>query len=473
MMKRVTFRAGWVKSGLIVVLLAGGAGGGFYLSGIHTAGCHNPDPDPPARTPVEKPSDGPPSTFTHRFALTSRDAKDTIEAPELAADSAGRVYLAWGSKTADAERSVYFTRTTDAGRSFDVPKAVSKGGVFKSRTKGAREGHERRATPHVAVKGQELHLTWSEGATDGATMRLLLATSTDAGMTFGPPCAVDQAPEANPTFTALAAGPNAELACAWLGGPAGQQPFAAVRRAGATAFEEERLIHAGQDGKGVCPCCPLAACFAPDGTLYVAFRNIADGYRDIAIGVLKPGKAKFEGPFPVVAPSWKFNGCPHDGPSLAVVGEHLHVVWMDARSGPQRCYHARAKLADMAFSAEELHAIPAGTQGNAKLHADAAGRLHAVWEESATAPPTGDAEKHQHGPPTVTPGAGGRAIWYAVLGSDGRFGSPRTVAPRIGAFQTRPAITVTNAGRALVAWNELDETGKAIVVNAFVPEVRQ
>ncbi len=472
-MKRVTCRGGWVKFGLIVVLMLGGAAGGYYLSGIHTPGCRNPDPGPPARTPVEKPSDGTPPAFSHRFALTSRDARDTIEAPELTADSAGRVYLVWGSKTGDAERSVYFTRTTDGGRSFEVPKAIGKGGVFKSRTKGGREGHERRATPHVAVLGGAVHLTWSEGSVDGSRMRFLLATSTDAGLTFGPPCAVDQAPEANPTFTALGVGPNAEVACAWLGGPAGQQPFAAVRRAGATDFEEERLVHAGQDGKGVCPCCPVAACFAPDGTLYVAFRNIADGYRDIAVGVLKPGKANFEGPFPVVAPSWKFSGCPHDGPSLAILGDSIHVVWMDARSGPQRCYHARAKRADMVFKSEELHSLSVGTQGNAKLHADAAGRLHVVWEESATAPPAGDAEKHQHGPPTLTPGAGGRAIWHAVLGPDGRFSSAKTIAPRTGAFQTRPALTMTSSGRIFAAWNELDETGKAIVVNTFVPEVRR
>ena len=461
MKDQATFRTGWLKYGLLIALVACGVAGGIYLSGEWTEGR--------SVTPVESGNDGGPTvampSYTRRFALTARDAKDTMEAPELAADSAGRVFLTWASKTGEAERTVFLTRTTDACRTFEAPKAFSKGGVFRTKSKGKRGGYERRATPHLAVVKEKLHLGWSEASTDGSQMRFLLATSTDAGATFDPAHPVHKGAEANPTFTALGVGPGGEVACAWLGGPAGQQPFAAVRRAGASTFEEERLIHPGQDGKGVCPCCPMAACFAPDRTVYVAFRNIAEGYRDIAIGVLRPGQTKFEGPFPVVPPRWKFDGCPHDGPSLAVLGEHLHVVWMDARSGSPRCYHARAKLADMAFTSEELHAIPVGTQGNAKLLVDAAGRLHVVWEESTTAPSAANAGKHQHKAPTPTPGSGGRAIQYAVLGPDGRFGSPQAVAQRLGAFQTRPAITVTSAGRVIVAWNELDEKGKAIVVS--------
>jgi hypothetical protein len=459
MNRQRTCRPAWVKYGLLLVLVAGGGAGGLYLSGAWSD-------QQPGKTGNGGESTVPGSACTHRFPLTPRDAKDTVEAPDLAADATGRVFLTWASKTGEAERTVYLTRTLDVGRTFDAPRALTTGGVFRSGSRGKKDGHERRATPHLAAIGPELHLTWSQADLDGSHIRLLLATSADAGATFDAPRAVHQEADANPTFTALGVGPGGEIACAWLGGPVGQQPFGAVRRAGASTFEAERLVHAGQDGKGVCPCCPLATCFAPDGTLCVAFRNIAEGYRDIAIGILRPGQAKFEGPFPVVPPAWKFSGCPHDGPSMVVRGEHLHIVWMDARSESPRCYHARARLADMAFTSEALHPISIGTQGNAKLHLDAAGQLHVVWEESGVAPPAEVSGKHQHGAPTLTPGAGGRAIQHATLGSDGRFGSPQAVAPRPGAFQTRPAIVVTSAGRIVMAWNELDEFGKAIVVHS-------
>lgn len=119
----------------------------------------------------------------------------------------------------------------------------------------------------------------------------------------------------------------------------------------------------------------------------------------------------------------------------------------------------------MKFSAQEIHALPVGSQGNAKLHADATGRIHVVWEESTTAPAAGDT--HGHG--TAARGKS-RIIQHAILQADGRVSQPRAVAPRSGALQTRPALVVTAAGRILVAWNELDDTGKRIVVSVVGKE---
>jgi hypothetical protein len=94
--------------------------------------------------------------------------------------------------------------------------------------------------------------------------------------------------------------------------------------------------------------------------------------------------------------------------------------------------------------------------------------LHVVWEESATVAEASEGGKHQHGAPVA--GAGGRAICYAVLGADGRFGVPLAVAPRTGTYQTRPAVAVMPSGLVAIAWNELDERGKAVVVKTFEPE---
>ncbi|OWK44370.1 putative signal peptide protein [Fimbriiglobus ruber] len=406
----------------------------------------------------------------HRFPLSAADVKDTNEAPTLAADAAGRVFLAWASKTGDRERTVFFTRTTDSGRMFDAPHTISKGGIYRSRSSenGKIVGYERRAVPHLATAADRLELSWSEAPADGSGITLRLATSADAGRTFAAPVSVPHLDGMRTTFTDMASGPNGALACCWLGDRNGaQQPYAAVRPAGATAFETEQVVYLGQNGKGVCPCCPTAVGFAPDGTLYVAYRNVNDGYRDIAIGRLRPGQTAFEGPFSVVSNTWKFDGCPHDGPSLVVIGDDIHVTWMDARNGPQRAYHARAKCADMIFSARELNPAGPGTQGNARLFKDAAGGLHVVWEESLGAESTADEHSgHRHAPVVPKPGAGGgRAIQYATMAPGATaFGQPRAVAPRAGAFQTRPALVTTSDGSVFVAWNELDESGKVVVV---------
>jgi len=455
----------WVKFGLLAALAAGGALGGLYLSGGLTTSDLPPScpGNPPSPTPLV------PSEL-HRIPLFSLDVKDTLEAPELVSNCCGKLSLAWASKTSETERTVFYTRSID-GKAFDEPRAISKGGIYKTAARGKMSGHERRAVPHLAAMGPEVLLTWSEALADGSGMRMVLATSTDPGATFGVPQTVHSGERANPTFTAFARGLGGVLACAWLDDRAGnQQVFASVRPLDAEVFNPERLVQSGQEGKGVCPCCPTAARFAADGTLYVAFRNINEGYRDIAVSRLRPGQSKFEGPFPVVEKIWKFDGCPHDGPSIAIIGDTMHVAWMDAHTGPQRCYIAKAKLADMKFESRELNAAGLGTQGNAKLFGDDSDNLHAVWEERDGAEPVADAHAgHQHGAPIVG-GTGGRAIQYAMMpAGQSAFGAVRAIAPKTGAFQTRPSIAVTPKGIVFVAWNELDTTGKAIVVSRVSP----
>jgi hypothetical protein len=156
---------------------------------------------------------------------------------------------------------------------------------------------------------------------------------------------------------------------------------------------------------------------------------------------------------------------------MATSREWLHIAWMDAHSGPQRVYYGRARLADLKFDVQELNAPGPGTQGNARLLLDAAGRLHAVWEESLGHEPlqadpheSRDPRDQHHGP---TAGAG-RVIMYAGSPrADGRFDAARPIAARAGRFQTRPAIASAADGQLVVAWNELDERGKRVVIQRF------
>jgi hypothetical protein len=108
-----------------------------------------------------------------------------------------------------------------------------------------------------------------------------------------------------------------------------------------------------------------------------------------------------------------------------------------------------------------------GAQGNAKLCVDASGRLHAVWEESLPENPTLETRQsagqgsHQHSPAAGS----GRVIMHACSNlADGQFKAPQPILARPGRFQTRPAIACGTGGLIVVAWNELDENGKRVVV---------
>lgn len=446
----------WAKGGSLLVLVAAGIAGGAYLSASRSPSAPEPPPDSPA---------------TIRFPLSALDVKDTSEAPDLAADAAGRVYLAWPSQTGPAERTLFLAATADRGATFTTPAKIATSGIFRSSPEGTgrKMTFERKMAPHVAVTAGKIVLTWSSAKPDGSDPRLVVAESADGGATFGDPTAVHTPAAGRPTFPALAASSAGAVACSWLDSRAKvQQVYAAIRPAGSKTFDPEILVHAGEPGKGVCPCCPTAAAFAPDGTLFVAFRNLDAGYRDIAVARLRPGAPAFDPPVAVVPPTWKFDGCPHDGPSLAVAGGRLHVAWMDARSARPRAYYGSADLADLRFSTRELNPAAPGTQGNAKLFADAAGGLHAVWEESlgAVAEP---AAGHKHAAPSFD-AAGGRAVRYAYSAkADGTFTEPRAIDPQPGKYQTRPAVVVTPTGDVFAAWHELGDAGKSVAVTRVSP----
>jgi hypothetical protein len=458
-----------------ILLLAGLAGGFFLPLGSPAADAPHSAPvvtssggpigDDIARTTKQPPAEHAPAT--HEFALSTADVRDTQEAPALAVDAHGRICLAWASKTADDERSLFVAVSHDAGSSFSGPREIRKSGIFKSSSKGKSGGFERRMVPLMAAYGETTLLAWDEAPADGSTIRMMLAESHDGGQTFGEPICVHRSDAARPTFNSLAVNGQGEAVCGWLDSRHGaQQLFAAVRAAGDEQFGDEIQLYAGQQGAGVCPCCLTAAAVSDDGEVFVGFRNQLDGYRDTWLCLVPSSGAAIE-PTPVTEPRWQFDGCPHDGPSMAICGGHLHVVWMDSHSGRPRVYYGRSPLGDLRFEAGPLHLAGPGSQGNARLCADEAGCLHAVWEASIDDDPpakeTGQKNghaAHQHAPPM----GAGRVIMYASSPrADGQFTPALAIAPRPKRFQTRPAIARGTRG-VVVAWNELDESGKRVVV---------
>ena len=410
--------------------------------------------------------------WLQEFALSVADVRDTQEAPALAIDDAGRIALAWASKTSETERTLFFTSSTNHGRPFDEPRVISTSGIFKSGSgAGGRGGHERRMLPRLAFGGGSLSLAWCDAPADGSSVRMLLAESRDGGVSFSQPAPLHQSEAARPTFTSLSANESGQVAASWLdcrNGP--QQVFAAIRPAREASFLPDTMVFSGEHDQGVCPCCPTASYVLSDGTVLVAYRSTVDGYRDSWICRWDPKSGgAFSQPLRVTPPTWKFVGCPHDGPSIVVSREMVHMAWMDAHTGRQRTYYGRAKLSDMKFDVQELNAAGPGTQGNPKLCIDRAGRLHALWEESladespAEKTETGQERPgngHQHAPEI----GAGRAIMHACSPlADGHFDGPRAVHPQPNRFQMRPAVAAGVDG-LVVAWMELDEAGKRVVV---------
>lgn len=90
---------------------------------------------------------------------------------DLAVDPRGDLYAAW----TEYQGTLWFSRSTDRGRSFSAPLRVYGGG-----------GQKPARGPALAVApGGTVHLAWTVGEDEAADIHL--ATSRDRGRSFGPP----------------------------------------------------------------------------------------------------------------------------------------------------------------------------------------------------------------------------------------------------------------------------------------------
>ncbi|SIO19443.1 hypothetical protein SAMN05444166_2924 [Singulisphaera sp. GP187] len=458
----------------VALLAAGGFAMGWMAFGVrsHTA----PAPAPPASATAAKKT--PPVEVERRYVLRPEDIQADRETPAVAVDDQGHVVVAWASQTGDLERTIYLLRSSDGGTNFAPPVPWRKVPIYKfqSKSPGKTMTFSTHVLPRLTASAGALWLGWVEAVNGGPEVRYLVARSTDGGTTFAEPVSVHGDKAVRPGFTSLSTGADGTLCASWLDGRnQGQQPFLSLGNKAANMFATEELVFAGPDGKGICPCCDLAVARSTQGSTFVAFRNNDSGYRDIHISRSEPGeKATFAAPVPVTSEHWKFEGCPHDGPSLALSGDRLHLLWMDAHSGKNRVYAASSELPSLQFTPRELSPGSKGAQGHPKLIADSSGTLHAVWDESLDPAPVatvagasaGGHGGHAH---TAPLSGGGRAIMYASSQADGEFGPARALAPHAGAFQLNPALAVSPGGDVFVAWNELDTEGKQVVMVRLAP----
>ena len=80
---------------------------------------------------------------------------------------------------------------------------------------------------------------------------------------------------------------------------------------------------------GVCYCCKTALAAGDDGSLHMAWRHVSPGsIRDIAFTSSRDGGRTFAAPIRVSEDKWELEGCPDDGPAMAVDHQnHVHIIW--------------------------------------------------------------------------------------------------------------------------------------------------
>ena len=282
-----------------------------------------------------------------RRAPSSIGLPDKVNQYASMASRGAWVALVWSGSSETAGANVYAAVSRDGGASFGRPARVND--VARQADVNG-EQPPRVAFVTSAGETPQMVVVWTAKSAGGT--QLLSARSTDGGRTFSASAPVPGSDAAgNRGWESIAADPGGGIHAVWLdhrdaaspgaAGHAGHQHGATAPDSspedGAARAQRSQLYVGSLDAgagprsiaRGVCYCCKTAALTGPDGALYVAWRHVYPGnQRDIAFAVSRDRGRSFAAPVRVSEDRWQLDGCPENGPSLALGDRgRVFVLW--------------------------------------------------------------------------------------------------------------------------------------------------
>jgi hypothetical protein len=206
---------------------------------------------------------------------------------------------------------------------------------------------------------------------------------------------------------------------------------------------------------GVCYCCKTALVGGAGGSIYAAWRHVYPGnLRDMAFTLSRDGGRTFAPPVRVSEDKWMLEGCPADGPSMAVDSRNrIHIVWPTLVSGstagaePTIALFYAVSTDGKTFSARER--IPAeGLPHHPRVTVGSGGALTVAWDEAAN-------------------GSRRIAVAHGVVDDSGRPRFRREALTTAGSA-VYPSLAVAADG-VVAAWTSGASTSSSIVVARLAP----
>ena len=220
--------------------------------------------------------------------------------------------------TCAATNTIYFTHSTDSGRSFAALTTVAS---VPSLALGMHRG------PRIAVSGGALVVTAIAGTAGKRQDGDLLAwRSDDGGRTWTGPVVINDVPAAAREGLHAMAARGPTIVTAWLDlRDKGTRLYSATSTDGGRTWAPDALVYESPSGT-ICQCCHPSLAIAADGTVLAMFRNVVDGHRDFYLARATNGR--FATAEKIGAGTWVFGSCPMDGGGLATNarGSHRHRV---------------------------------------------------------------------------------------------------------------------------------------------------
>ena len=331
-------------------------------------------------------------------AAVSLDVPGRSDATPWVAAKGSFVAVSWGA-TAGGKTDVFVAVSRDGGASFAAPVQVNPvqgearlGGELPPRVAlAARAGS---STPEIVV-------LWTAR---GDSTEIKTAKSRDGGKTFDAPVTLQTAGAAGDRgWPSVAFDQRAAVHAIWLdhrglaadrkpGGHAGHQ--AGATHDGAAMALKSGLYYASSGGarrgerelaKGVCYCCKTALAAGPGGTLFAAWRHVYPGnLRDMALTISRDGGRTFSSPTRVSEDGWSINGCPDDGPAIAVDAKGTaHLVWPTVVDGREGALFYSSTRDGAKFTPRiRIPTLGGPRPSHPQIVLDAGGRIFVAWDET-------------------------------------------------------------------------------------------
>jgi hypothetical protein len=300
------------------------------------------------------------------------------------------VAVAWGA-AANGKGDVFLAVSRDGGGMFSPPVRVNSvegdariSGEIAPRVVLTPRGG---AAPIVSV-------TWN--AKDGTT-QIKTARSTDGGRTFGPAIGLQATGAAGDRgWQAAAADVNGKLHVIWLDHRAMAASKATADHSqhkgehdGVAMAERSGLYYWGgaperELFKGVCYCCKTAMAIGPQGEIYAAWRHVfAGNMRDMGFTMSRDGGKTFSPLLRVNQDGWSIQGCPDDGPAMAVDATGtVHLVWPTVKNEQGVILYATSKDGRAFTTPVRLPTLGGPKPSHPQVAVAGSGRAFVAWDES-------------------------------------------------------------------------------------------
>lgn len=225
-----------------------------------------------------------------------------------------------------AGHSLYFSRSTDSGRTFSAPVKVGGGDVIPlTRHRGPRIAFAGAAIVVTAVTGKTVatgehaHGLPSDGD-------LMVWRSTDGGKSWSKGMSIsDVAGAATEGLHGLASDGKGHLFASWLDKrDHGTRLYGSRSDDGGVTWSKNMLVYSSPDDT-ICECCHPSVAFDRDGAVVVMYRNWLNGSRDLYLA--RSNGASFSAPQKLGQGTWKLNACPMDGGGVALTDAGIVTAW--------------------------------------------------------------------------------------------------------------------------------------------------